>query len=244
MLWAMDGAMAFSLTAGVVNLYTLGGRIPEIIVMGVGYPSEEGMAGLGKRTFDLFPPGSVVPDEGPASDYMKEELGFDFEAVAPLLKGDRFLDILVDQLRSSLSDKYRMADDHTLWGHSAGGAFAGYALLARPCAFDRFIIGKRYERPDERVGGGLRGGPRRPGGKGLHRHGGRGGQQRGTVAQRLVSRTTLLAENLRLRRYPGLDLRTRLYTDRDHITMMPLLIADGLPHVYADLIADLPKPPW
>ena len=52
MLWAMDGAMAFSLTAGVVNLYTLGGRIPEIIVMGVGYPSEEGMAGLGKRTFD------------------------------------------------------------------------------------------------------------------------------------------------------------------------------------------------
>ena len=113
--------MAFSMTAGIVNLYTLGARIPEIIVVGVGHPSEEGMAGLGKRTFDLFPPGSV---------------------------------------------------------------------------------------------------------------------------QRLVSRTTLLAENLRLRGYPGLDLRTRLYTDRDHITVMPLIIADGLQHVYADLIADLPQLPW
>ena len=34
-----------------------------------------------------------------------------------------------------------MADDHALWGHSAGGAFASYALLARPGAFGRFIIG-------------------------------------------------------------------------------------------------------
>ena len=61
-LWSMDGAMAFAMTAGIVNLYTLGSRIPEIIVVGVGHRSEEGMAGLGKRTFDLFPPGTVVAD--------------------------------------------------------------------------------------------------------------------------------------------------------------------------------------
>ncbi|MXV94361.1 MAG: hypothetical protein F4Z92_00440, partial [Gemmatimonadetes bacterium] len=48
-LWSMDGAMAFSMTAGIVNLYALGSRIPEIIVVGVGHPGEEGMAGLGKR---------------------------------------------------------------------------------------------------------------------------------------------------------------------------------------------------
>ncbi len=66
----------------------------------------------------------------------------------------------------------------------------------------------------------------------------------GLSAQRLVSRTSLLAENLRLRQYPSLDLRTRLYTHRDHITVMPLIIADGLQHVYADLIADLPQLPW
>ncbi len=140
-LWSMDGAMAFAMTAGIVNLYTLGTRIPEIIVVGVGHPSEEGMAGLGKRTFDLFPPGSVVADEGVAGEYMREEFGLDFASMEPLLKGDRFLDFLVERLRPWLGEKYRMADDHTLWGHSAGGAFAGYALLARPGAFDRFIIG-------------------------------------------------------------------------------------------------------
>ena len=243
-LWSMDGAMAFAMTAGIVNLYTLGARIPEIIVVGVGHRSEEGMAGLGKRTFDLFPPGTVVSEEGPAADYMKEELGLDFATMEPLLKGDRFLDFLVGQLRASLSEQYRMADDHTLWGHSAGGAFAGYAMVAQPGAFNRFIIGsgtnaltmereaayaEDHDDLDARVFIGVADGEV---------------NNPGLSAQRLVSRTTLLAENLRLRRYPSLDLRTRLYTDRDHFTVMPLIIADGLQHVYADLIADLPKLPW
>lgn len=243
-LWSMDGAMAFAMTAGIVNLYALGSRIPEIIVVGVGHPSEEGMAGLGKRTFDLFPPGSVVAEEGPAADYTREVLGLDFASMEPLLKGDLFLDFLVEELRSSLSEKYRMADDHALWGHSAGGAFAGYALLARPGAFDRFVIGsgtngmtieleaayaEGHDDLDARVFIGMADGEI---------------NNPGLSAQRLVSRTSLLAENLRLRRYPNLDLRTRLYTDRDHFTVMPLIIADGLQHVYADLIAELPQLPW
>lgn len=244
MLWSMDGAMAFSMTAGIVNLYALGARIPEIIVVGVGHPSEEGMAGLGKRTFDLFPPGSVVAEEGPAADYTREVLGLDFSTMEPLLKGDRFLDFLVDQLRPLLAGQYRMADDHTLWGHSAGGAFAGYALLARPGAFNRFVIGSGtngmtidleaayaadHDDLDARVFIGMADGEI---------------NNPGLSAQRLVSRTSLLAEKLRLRRYPSLDLRTRLYTDRDHFTVMPLIIADGLQHAYADLIADLPQLPW
>jgi len=243
-LWSMDGAMAFAMTAGIVNLYTLGTRIPEIIVVGVGHRSEEGMAGLGKRTFDLFPPGSVVADEGVAAEYMREEFGLDFAAMEPLLKGDRFLDFLVERLRPLLGEQYRMADDHTLWGHSAGGAFASYALLARPGAFDRFIIGSgtngltieleaayaaEHDDLDANVFFGMGDGEI---------------NNPGLSAQRLVSRTSLLAENLRLRAYPRLDLRTRMYTDRDHFTVMPLIIADGLQHVYADLIADLPQLPW
>jgi len=34
-----------------------------------------------------------------------------------------------------------MANEHTLWGHSAGGAFTGYALFANPGGFNRYIIG-------------------------------------------------------------------------------------------------------
>jgi len=243
-LWSMDGAMAFAMTAGIVNLYALGSRIPALIVVGVGHPSEEGMAGLGKRTFDLFPPGSVVADDGVAAEYVRNELGLDFATIEPLLKGDRFLDFLVERSRPLLGERYHMADDHTLWGHSAGRAFASYALLARPGAFDRFIIGSgtngltieleaayaaAHDDLDAKVFVGMADGEI---------------NNPGLSAQRLVSRTSLLAENLRLRQYPSLDLRTRLYTDRDHFTVMPLIIADGLQHVYPDLIADLPRLPW
>ncbi|MYA40692.1 MAG: hypothetical protein F4Z31_02900, partial [Gemmatimonadetes bacterium] len=120
-VWSMDGAMTFSLTAGVANLYTVGQRIPEIIVVGVGHRSEGGRLGMANRTFDLFPPDSVWSDPGLGDEYMKR-MGFNFEMSLPFLTGDLFLDFLVEQLRPALGAKYRMADDHTLWGHSAGGA--------------------------------------------------------------------------------------------------------------------------
>ena len=133
-------------------------------------------------------------------------MGFDFDMALPFMKGDLFLDFLVDQLRRSLGEKYRMADDHTLWGHSAGGGFASYALLARPRTFGRFIIGsgtngltidleaeyaKDHDDLEARVFIGMADGEL---------------NHTALSAQRLVSRTTLLAENLRLREYPGLDL--------------------------------------
>ncbi len=54
-LWAMDGALLFDLTVGMVSFYSAGNRFPEMIVVGVGHRREEGMAGLMKRTTDLFP---------------------------------------------------------------------------------------------------------------------------------------------------------------------------------------------
>ncbi len=242
-VWSMDGAMAFSVTSGVANLYTVGRRIPEIIVVGVGHRSEYGMLGMAQRTFDFFPPGSVWSDPGLGRGYM-ERMGFHFEMSRPFLKGDLFLDFLVDQLRPTLASRYRMADDHALWGHSAGGGFAGYAMLARPGAFGRFIIGsgtngltidleaeyaKDHDDLEARVFIGMADGEI---------------NHAPLCAQRLVSRTALLAENLRLRGYPSLELRIRFYADRDHFTVIPPLVGDGLQHVYADLVAGLEKPNW
>src|SRR5690349_3248914 len=48
-LWVMDGALLFDLTVGILNLYSMGHQIPETIVVAVGHPSAEGIAGLGKR---------------------------------------------------------------------------------------------------------------------------------------------------------------------------------------------------
>ena len=174
-LWSMDGAMAFAVTSGIVNLYTVGKRIPEIIVVGVGHRSETGMLGFANRTFDLFPPGSVWSDPGLARDHMKGK-GFDFDMALPFMKGDLFLDFLVDQLRPSLGEKYRMADDHALWGHSAGRRVRELRAAGPPGRLRPLHHRERDQRPDDQSGGRVRKGPRRPGGQGLHRNGRRRAQ--------------------------------------------------------------------
>ena len=46
----------------------------------------------------------------------------------------------VPAARSQAHD-FRMADDHPLFGHSGGGLFCAYALLARPSGFTRYLCG-------------------------------------------------------------------------------------------------------
>ena len=238
-LWSMDGALNFAMTAGVVNVYVAGMRLPEMIVVGVGHPSEDGRAGFARRSIDFFPRGSIIGDPGPAEDYMKNTLGADSAALDPTLKGDNFLDFLVNQLRPALAEKYRMSDDHTLWGHSAGGAFTGYALFAQPGGFDRYIIGsgtnglsleledeyaKAHDDLDAKVFLGA---------------GDLEANNAGLSSFRFVSRTVILGETLRLRGYPSLSLQVKLYTDRDHFNVMPPLIGDGLEFVFAEEAAKI-----
>ena len=65
----------------------------------------------------------------------------------------------------------------------------------------------------------------------------------GMSAARIVSRTTTLVENLRMRQYPSLVLKSQLYTDRDHFNVIPPLFADGLEHLYADEVEKLTQLP-
>jgi len=237
--------MSFAMTAGIVNIYAMFARIPEMIVVGVGHPSRQGNAGYGKRTIDFFPRGSIIGEPGPAEDYMKNKLGMDPSAVDPMLKGDQYLDFLINQLRPALAKKYRMSDDHTLWGHSAGGAFTGYALFAQPGGFNRYILGsgtngltldledkyaKVHKDLDAKVFMGA---------------GDLEVNNAGLSSLRFISRTVILGETLRLREYPSLSLQVKIYTDRDHVNVMPLVISDGLESVFAEESAKIRHSvPW
>lgn len=37
-----------------------------------------------------------------------------------------------------------------------------------------------------------------------------------------------------MRKYPSLALRTQLYANRDHFTVVPPMFADGLQYLYGD----------
>ena len=92
-VWAMDGTMAHRLIAGIVDMYTLGQRLPEMIVVSVGHPSAEGMAGFSKREFDLHPAGSIFGDDDLARGILTAGEGGVFEEMSADFKGDRFLDL-------------------------------------------------------------------------------------------------------------------------------------------------------
>ncbi|MGI9626061.1 MAG: alpha/beta hydrolase, partial [Longimicrobiales bacterium] len=143
-LWAMDGGMQHMLISGIVNMYAFGMLLPEMIVVSVGHSSDQGWAGFAKREFDLNPPGSYWGDDT-LSERTTAELHAEESAVfrekATQFRGDKFLDFLVDELRPAIAERYRANDDHGLVGYSSGGVFAGYALVARPGDFSRYIIG-------------------------------------------------------------------------------------------------------
>lgn len=122
-VWAMDGALLHMLVAGIVNVYGLGQRVPEMIVVSVGHSSEQGMAGFAKRGIDLYPPGSMFGDDALSERTVTaSSVGRAVIAQAPHFKGNRFLDFLIDQLRPALAKQYRMSGDHALMGHRASSA--------------------------------------------------------------------------------------------------------------------------
>ena len=158
----------------------------------------------------------------------------------PAGHADLFLDFLIDTARPALAADYRMADDHGLFGHSGGGLFATYALFQRPGGFGRYIIGspsinaidracfkmeKAYAETHKDLPAKVffGAGEKEVGDPGL-------------AAWGIVSSETLMAETLKLRKYPSLQLTTRLFPGKDHMTVIPDILSEGVQAVWADKV--------
>ncbi|MEM9840124.1 MAG: alpha/beta hydrolase-fold protein [Pseudomonadota bacterium] len=240
-LWVLDAPLLLRAVVGVQDILVTGNFAPEMIIVGIGSRSEEGLAGVGRRVMDFSPPGPDYFPQGLRGDRWKE--------VAPLPKfphrADSFLNFLVDQLRPSLAERYRFSGDHGLFGHSAGGMFAAYALVTRPDSFDKYIIGSPYIE-------GVRGAVMTAEAQYARDHddmeaavyiaaGGREADTYFLAASGIVSGTVDFSETLRLRRYPSLTVSTRLYDDANHYTIVPRLLMDGISELWADDFKDLPS---
>jgi predicted alpha/beta superfamily hydrolase len=148
----------------------------------------------------------------------------------------RFLPFLAQDVRQRLAQDYRMADDHTLFGHSGGGLFCAYALVAQPEAFDPYICGSAaiaagdYEvfRIEERY---------------AQQHkdlpavvffgvGEKEVLDKNTLG--IFSSTARLPEILKTRAYPSLKLYFRAFAGESHGSVIPPLLAWGLRSVWED----------
>lgn len=233
-IWVLDDPLMTRTVIASVDLLVAGNMIPEVIIIGVGSPTEDGLAGIGRRILEFSPPGKGFPAPGINAEAFNKVAPF---PEYPHLAAD-FLSFLADELRPSLEKEFRFKEDHILHGHSLGGLFAGYVLFTRPMLFDRMILGspaianvndavfkleeayalKHDTLPVELYIGA----------------GGAEGNQWFLNAGAILSATARFIERLNLRNYEGLTLHSQFYTGENHYTVAPRVISDGLRHFYRE----------
>lgn len=235
-LWVMDGHFFFNMAAGLVASCA-NKQWPEMIVVAIGAPPEALNEAQMRRNFD-FTPNEIPGYSGFGSKIHNEKSA----AIEKKLKAEgkvsndrmggapRFLPFVVDEIRGALVKAYRMEDDHTLFGDSGGGLFCGYALMARPVAFSRYICGspalagsdfevfrleERYAQANKDLEAAVFFGM----GEAEVLQGGTWG---------IVSSTARMGEILKSRAYPSLKLYFRIFPNENHISVIPLNLGWGL----------------
>jgi predicted alpha/beta superfamily hydrolase len=117
-LYVLDGDIAFGMAASIARYLQIGDKVPELIVVGIGYGV------IGKTAAE-----KRLRDYGPEQDGDAE----------------RFLDFINSELIPDINSKYRtVPDDNSISGYSLGGLFALYTLFTKPESFSRYIIGSPY----------------------------------------------------------------------------------------------------
>lgn len=239
-LWVTDGSLLFQAATALVTACA-NEHIPEMIVVGIGSPPEAIDETQMRRNYDFSPTatagfsgfGSKAHEEreraGARKRQAEGQVAIDRFGGAP-----RFLSFVADEVRERLSRDYRMADDHTLFGHSGGGLFCAYTLVSRPDTFDRYICGSAalaagdYEvfRIEERY---------------ADRHkdlsavaffgvGEKEVLDKNTLG--IFSSTARLPEILATRSYPSLRLAFRSFEGEGHVSVIPPLLSWGLRSVW------------
>lgn len=246
-LWVLDDPLLTRTAIGLVDLLVGGNKIPEMIVIGVGSPAEEGLAGVSKRIVEFSPEG-----EGFGAPGLGGEI---FAQIAPLPeyphRADIFLAFMIDELRPQLAEQYRFSGEHVLHGHSLGAMLGGYSLFARPAAFDKMILGSPAM---ANVNGAVFKAEATFAAENdtlpVELYVGAGGGEPDEwflSVFGIASSTAKFVETLHMRSYDGLELKSQFYTNEDHYTVAPRVIVDGLVYLYrkeaAEIGSSWPQPP-
>jgi len=207
--------------------------IPELIVVGIGYPVGHFFDASEFRATDLTP--TFVPNY--------EEISVRESPDWPVPDGNgrapQFLRFLREELVPLIEEEYRtVPDDRALYGHSYGGLFALHALLQGERAFQRFIIGSPSLWWDDRVS--------------FEHEAAYAAVNDSLPARVFLSVGSLepdeipddvpwggmvtdyhrLVAVLEQRHYAGLELMTRLFEDEYHTSVVPATISRGIRYIY------------
>jgi predicted alpha/beta superfamily hydrolase len=129
-LYVLDGNGMFPLVKPIIEQLQLAQLVPELIIVGIGYPTNTYMDTAALRGRDLTYI-ELTPEQKAVSGYpWYEETGG-----AP-----RFFSFIAQELVPYIDREFRTdPDERALAGFSLGGTFVVYAMFQQPGLFNRMI---------------------------------------------------------------------------------------------------------
>jgi len=137
-VYSTDANFGFGFAANLSWMLLLGGEIPPVLSVGIGYPAGDNLEYVTARRMYDFSPNS--------DDWQIGQLN-----ASPLTSievkgggGPLFIRFMTEELWPWIKANYNVSDDRTYVGDSMGGLFGCYTLFNHPGFFNRYIIGSPW----------------------------------------------------------------------------------------------------
>ena len=224
-LFAGDANASFGMVTEIARGLADAGELPDLLIVGIGYPTDSRDEIMNRRTGDFTP------------TYYNAGVGIPGELSFPSSgRAGGFLRFIREELVPVIHTDYRtIPQDSAFLGHSFGGLFSLYTLFTFPDTFDRYIIASPSIWWDGRV---------------ILRFEEKYASEHTDLAARVymavgtlegsstVKDVLDLAEALEGRAYPGLSLTTHVFEDETHISVLAGTISKGLRSIYGSAADD------
>ena len=204
-LYVLDGDIAYGMAASIARYLEVGGNIPELIIVGIGYGSIDKLSGS-KRSRDYIP--------------------------IAIGGAENFLIFLKDELIPYVDSNYRtIPGDRTINGYSIGGLFALYTLFTQPETFNRYIIGSPYLLWDDySIYNYEKNSPEKIGDRKINLFISVGSEE---SDEKYFNPIDELVTKIQERNYSGVILESKVFDGSTHLTGPPEVLTHGLISVFS-----------
>ena len=212
-----DPRFAFGTAVESARAHAIDGTISPIILVGIGYPGDQGFGRimqLRSRDFSTVSD-PQVPGGWPA---WADEIDWG--------GADAFLEFIKSELIPYIEQNYKTARDRTYMGWSGGGHFGSYMLFKEPDIFNRYLL---VSAPFEWFHNGIAFDYEETYAK---NHQSLNAQVILAVgseeSKSTVEANKQMADILKSRKYKGLEVSTRIFQGKKHYSVWPVAINYGL----------------
>ncbi len=217
----------------IADTMTMSGELPNVILVGIGYPTEDPADIWRRRTRDY----------NPTVDKDQDNRYLELFGLKSIQAGgaNNFLKFIREELKPFVNATYRSkANDSTYVGFSGGGIFGLYALFTFPDTFNRYVIGSptifranKAILKDEAVYASKHDDlPARV----FLSVGGREETDDPFIlappSNQFVTNVQEMVKTLQARNYPNLDLSSYVFEGETHLSVIPATLSRGLRTVF------------